>query len=167
MDWYALGNALSRATNRTIKLFRLKKKIMPVKVTGTFIEESLQNYALNYSHFKTNSEKNMVRYHLDSTYWTCTKKEFLKIVDYNNINERKYIGQRFDCDNFALSFKSQVSIDFGLNNVGLVIDYSGGHAYNIVIFSNGDVELFEPQNDSFPIKNSSSMYSFKGGIILL
>ena len=48
-----------------------------------------------------------------------------------------------------------------------MIDNSGGHAYNIVVFSNGEVELFEPQNDSFPEKGSHQSYSFKNGIILL
>ena len=110
----------------------------------------------------------MSRYRLDSTYWTCTKKEFLKIIDYSKINERKLLmRERFDSNNFALSFKNQVAIDFGLNNIGLVVDYSGGHTYNLGVFSNGDVELFEPQDDGFPMKGSTSMYSFREGVILL
>ena len=72
---------------------------------------------------------------LDNKYWVCTKTEFQRVVDTNTINEKQYVLDQFDCDNFAFAFKAQVAMNYNLNNVGLVIDNSGGHAYNIVIFN--------------------------------
>lgn len=73
----------------------------------------------------------------DSKYWTCTKQDFQKILKWDSTNKKKYIPEQYDCDNFAMSFKSRVARYFHLNNVGLVIDMSSAHAYNITfLFSN-------------------------------
>ena len=167
MSRWNLGRRFSNNTRRRLSHWRLNRKILPIKVGGSFISRSLESFDKNITSNLNSRGKKIKRHHLDSTYWTCTKSEFKQIVAFNDIDQRKYIGQRFDCDNFAISFKGQVATDFGLNNVGLVIDNSGGHAYNIVVFSNGEVELFEPQNDSFPEKGSHQSYAFKEGIILL
>jgi len=107
------------------------------------------------------------RINLDNKYWTCTKSEFQKVVDTNTIDEKKYIVDQFDCDNFAFNFKAQVALQFNLNNVGMVIDHSGGHAYSVVIFSDGTAELFEPQNDRWVSPGESKSYSFKRGIVII
>jgi len=107
------------------------------------------------------------RIHLDNKYWTCTKVEFQRILETNTINEKQYVLDQFDCDNFAFNLKAQVAKEYGLNNVGMVIDNSGGHAYNVVIFRDGTAELLEPQSDRWIIPGESKMYSFKKGIILL
>ena len=76
--------------------------------------------------------------------------------------------EKYDCDNFAFSFKARMDRKFHLNNVGLVVDYSGGHAYNCVIFSDGTAELFEPQSDTFVTnKIGSGMYTCTEGFIIL
>jgi hypothetical protein len=58
-----------------------------------------------------------------------------------------------NCDKFAMYFKARQAIDFHMNAIGMVIDYSAGHAYNIIVIkdpSTGKVSwyLLEPQNDS-------------------
>ena len=113
------------------------------------------------------NQKNWQRILLDNKYWTCSKTDFQKVVDFNTINEKKYILEQYDCDNFAFAFKAQVGMNHKLNNVGLVIDNSSGHAYNIVIFDDGTAELFEPQNDSWITPGQTEMYKFKRGIIIL
>jgi len=37
-----------------------------------------------------------------------------------------------------------------VNTVGVVIDWSGGHAYNIVYLEDGSVFLYEPQTGDRP-----------------
>ena len=64
------------------------------------------------------------------------------------------------------AFKAMVDRRFGLNNVGLVIDWSGGHAYNIIVFKDGTVKIFEPQSDSWP-KAGRGLYKFQHGQILI
>ena len=87
---------------------------------------------------------------LDNKYVAVSEKEFQKIIDWDWTDNKKYVAEKYDCDNFAFSFKARVDRKFHINTVGLVIDYDGGHAYNIIIFSNGTSKIFEPQSDSWP-----------------
>ena len=96
---------------------------------------------------------------LDNKYVAVSEKEFQKIIDWDWTDNKKYVAEKYDCDNFAFSFKARVDSKFHINTVGLVIDYDGGHAYNIIIFSNGTSKIFEPQSDSWP-KKGSGMYIF-------
>ena len=96
---------------------------------------------------------------LDNKSVAVSEKEFQKIIDWDWTDNKKYVAEKYDCDNFAFSFKARVDRKFHINTVGLVIDYDGGHAYNIIIFSNGTSKIFEPQSDSWP-KKGSGMYIF-------
>ena len=96
---------------------------------------------------------------LDQKYIAVPQKEFQKIIDWDWTDNKKYIAEKYDCDNFAFSFKARVDRRFHVNTVGLVIDYDAGHAYNIIIFADGTSKIFEPQSDSWP-KMGSKMYKF-------
>ena len=103
---------------------------------------------------------------LDSKFWTCTKEDWRKIISWDWTNEKKYVAEQYDCDNFAFNFKARVARKFGVNSIGLVVDYSGGHAYNLMVFSDGTWAIFEPQSDNWPTIGSG-MYKFETGYILL
>ena len=110
----------------------------------------------------------MVRKNLDTKYWACGRLDFEAIINWDWTDKKKYVADKYDCDNFAFSFKARMDRKFHLNNVGLVIDYSGGHAYNCVIFSDGTAELFEPQGDRFVTdKIGSGQYVCSRGLIIL
>jgi len=105
---------------------------------------------------------------LDNKYWCCSRLDFDAIIKWDWTDNKKYIAEKYDCDNFAFSFKARMDRRFHLNNVGLVIDYSGGHAYNVIVFSDGTVTLFEPQSDSFPILNPvAGYYRCTSGFIVI
>lgn len=57
-----------------------------------------------------------------------------------------YRPARFDCENYAGFYWSLVPLVFGVNTVGLVNDTSAGHAYNLIVDSEGGVHVFEPQD---------------------
>ena len=61
---------------------------------------------------------------------------------------------------------TDIARKFGVNSIGLVIDYSGGHAYNLMVFSDGTWAIFEPQSDSWPTIGSG-LYKFENGYVLL
>ena len=103
---------------------------------------------------------------LDTKFWTCNEEDWKKIIDFDWTNEKKYISEQYDCDNFAFNFKARVARKFGVNSVGLVIDYSGGHAYNLIVFSDGTWKIFEPQSDRWPTIGTG-MYHFENGYILI
>ena len=106
------------------------------------------------------------RLHLDSKYWVCSKKEFEDWISWDWTNKKQYVSEEYDCDNFAFSFKARCDRKIGINAVGLVIDYSGGHAYNLVIFSDAAPELFEPQGDRW-VEGGKGMYKMVDGYIIL
>jgi len=88
---------------------------------------------------------------LDGAYYTVDLETLKKIIAWDWTDTRKYVSDKFDCDKFALYFKSRMAIDFGINAIGVVLDYSAGHAYNLVIVKSGGKTnwfLYEPQTDA-------------------
>jgi hypothetical protein len=87
---------------------------------------------------------------LDEEYYTTDMDSLKRIIDWDWTDTRKYITDTFDCDKFAFYFKSRMAIDFGINAVGIILDYSAGHAYNLLIVKDSSVKwyLYEPQNDN-------------------
>ena len=154
---------MKKFINRIIKLFGRKKGLKPApkqSADNMMIQKALQKL----EGFKEDTWQRIV---LDNKYWTCSKEAFQEIIDYNTLNEKQYVSEQYDCDNFAFTFNAQVGLNHNLNNVGLVIDNSGGHAYNVVIFDDGTAELFEPQNDRWITPGESGAYTFQTGIIIL
>ena len=145
---------------RSISRRRVKRTVIRNQADNTMI-----NVALNT--IQGWNKRNWERITLDNTYWLCSREHFQTIVDHNTINEKKYVLDQFDCDNFAFNFKAQVAMNHNLNNVGMVIDNSGGHAYNVVIFNDLTAALFEPQTDRWITPGESKMYSFKKGLVIL
>lgn len=131
--------------------------------TGEWMAEVLKEGEVNPV---TKLRKNIDRYPLDAKYWVCDREEFNKIVKWDWTDNKQYLYEKYDCDNFAFSFKARVDRYFHLNNVGLVIDWSGGHAYNLVVFKDGTWSAFEPQSDSWP-SVGKGMYKFESKIVIL
>lgn len=111
----------------------------------------------------------IIRLPLDARYFLCSQSDFLNIVAWDWVDSIKYVPERFDCDKFAVAFKAHVNMYFHINNVGLVIDYRGGHAYNLVIFPDGKIMLVEPQNDNVFCwtKRPEKLYPLQGATVLL
>ena len=113
----------------------------------------------------------MKRLHVDTKYWACSKKEFEDWIQWDWTNGKKFIAEQYDCDNFAFSFKARCDRKIGINSVGLVIDYSGGHAYNVVCFTDAPAELYEPQSDRWVKPNDSKskteFYKLTNGYIII
>ena len=55
--------------------------------------------------------------------------------------------------------------------MGLVIDYSGGHAYNVVLFSDNPPLLYEPQTDEWVSigegMSANESYKMQQGYIII
>ena len=90
---------------------------------------------------------------LDNEFWVTTLPLFKEISKVNQVDKLKYVISRFDCENFALAFKSDVVRNWGITGVGIVVDVPGKHAYNMLATINEEggieINLFEPQNDQF------------------
>ena len=106
------------------------------------------------------------RIQLDRTYWVCSEDDFNKVVASDPTDERRYAADRFDCDNFSFTFKARVGRQYGLNAVGVVIDWSSTHAYNVVVFADGSAKIFEPQTDLWP-RLGAGNYKLQSGIVII
>ena len=127
----------------------------------SFVRKSIEKWKSKYD---PNDQMKILS--LDSKYFLCDDKDIKEIVKWDWTDSKKYVSNKYDCDNFAFSFKAMVDRKFGLNNVGLVIDYSGGHAYNIVVLANGRGKIFEPQTDGWP-RAGTGQYKFQAGSIII
>lgn len=78
------------------------------------------------------------------------------ILESSRIHLRKYISEKYDCDNYARDFKSWLS-SVGYGNIALgVCDYIyekdgivKAHAINIAVTDKRDVILIEPQLENY------------------
>jgi len=136
--------------------------------TGGFVRGAISKTILSWQYSgKLSLSSKMEIKAIDNKYWTCSEKDWKKIIEFDWTDEKKYVTEQYDCDNFAFNFKARVARKFGLNSVGLVIDYSGGHAYNLIVFSDGTWKIFEPQSDNFPYTIGEGLYKFEEGFILI
>lgn len=95
-------------------------------------------------------DPNIKWFALDSKYWIPIREKFDEILKRDLLNYKKYESEKFDCDDFALAIAAHFRELYNLNCVGIVLSYSGGHAFNLVgIYENEDVNLYilEPQTD--------------------
>jgi hypothetical protein len=95
-----------------------------------------------------NWNKGVYRLPLDGRFFVTTKEQFDKIIAWDRTNLRQYILDRFDCSNYGLYFQNNVARIFGLNQVAAVIDYSAGHGYNLILYSDRKPLVYEPQQDA-------------------
>lgn len=88
---------------------------------------------------------------IDSRYRAVDIDTWRLIMDYSNVDKKKYKSEHFDCDNFAVCFAGEVAQKWELNGVGIVIDVSAKHAYNCLLVVDNDNYLrilsIEPQTD--------------------
>jgi len=108
--------------------------------------------------------------------WLCDEKYYLtdwqtwqKIIEWDWLDEKEYLKDIRDCDNFAYAFSSRMSNWFGLNSAGRCSGwiYSartgeklGAHAFNLILaVENNKIVpyLFEPMTDKWSIwKNQNT-----------
>jgi hypothetical protein len=109
---------------------------------------------------------------LDGTYYAADLDTIKKIIEWDWTDTRKYITDTFDCDKFATYFKSRMAIDFRINAIGIILDYSAGHAYNLIIVKDAQGVrwyLYEPQNDKMFTydQRDKQFYTMQSYVLLL
>lgn len=106
---------------------------------------------------------------LDTRYWAVPIETWQLILAWSGVDKKTYISDFFDCDNFAIAFSGEVAQRFQINSAGIVVDYSGKHAYTAILIRNGDdtlaIATIEPQSDAFILK-TTGMYDAEQGFVL-
>ena len=90
-----------------------------------------------------------LKVYLDNKYYVPDEELMLHIVNDWVEKKRDYVAERYDCEDFARSFKCYVVEEYGVNSIGYVLDWFSRHGYNVVVYKSGEefnVKLFEPQS---------------------
>ena len=96
----------------------------------------------------------------DRDYYYVTIEEMKDIILHDWVDKKKYLKEKFDCDDFALVFKAHLAERFNINAVGLARsikisdantgEHIGYHRANVFFADdNGVIKLYflEPQTD--------------------
>ena len=63
----------------------------------------------------------------DNDFYFTNWETMKKIIEVDWISQKKYVKEKFDCEDFAYAFKSHLSEIYGLNGIGV----SHGHCYDL------------------------------------
>ena len=108
----------------------------------------------------------------DDEYRCLKPEDWQAVIEASDTSGYQYTPHFFDCNSFALAMKAEVS-RLMVNGCGLVLDFSGRHAFNLAIIGGGKTptfRFFEPQQDSgeWIVANSKACYNLKGnGLVYL
>lgn len=99
----------------------------------------------------------------DASYFCPTLSDAQKIIDSTSVNERIWIAQRFDCDDFALLLKAEFVKDGyrggkrrAAHCFGIVWgSLPGPHAINWMINDDMKLRFVEPQNNQIFIPRTT------------
>lgn len=127
-----------------------------VEKDSAWIESVLLNY-----------KAKVIRLPLGQEAQFTDKTTFMEFVAWDWVDQFEY-HKFYRCGNFAISFKAHAD-QWGINQVGIVLDYKAGHAYNIVIFPDGSVMLLEPQNDNIWYWEDKDLpfYVLEGAVVII
>lgn len=76
-----------------------------------------------------------------------------------------YRPEIFDCEDFANPFSTLAAFIGGSNTVGVVYDWSSGHAYNVIIDADGELTFYEPQ-DNTEVQIGDGVYKLEDALIV-
>jgi len=110
---------------------------------------------------------NVIRLPLGKEFQLTDKDTFIDFIAWDWVDSFEY-HKFYRCGNFTISFKASAD-QWGVNQVGIVLDYKSGHAYNIVVFPDGKVMLLEPQSDNLFCwkEHASQFYNLEGAVVII
>ena len=106
---------------------------------------------------------------LDTSYVALPADVWDLFLQYSGVDRIQYKSDTMDCDDFAQILAGECKRKLHVNGIGLVVDFSGKHAYNALLaYEGSELSLLtiEPQNDKIII-NRSGMYAAQYGFLLL
>ena len=133
-----IKNAISMLKDYYIPPFTPYKIIVDQNIMYSVLKKYLPNFEDN------------IWLPLDGKFAITTLEDMRKIIEWDWTDVKRYISEVFDCEDFAMYFKSRVALAFGINSVAYVLDYSSAHSYNLLVIKENaelKVYVYEPQTD--------------------
>lgn len=106
---------------------------------------------------------------LDGRYVALPIETWEMFLKYSGVDRLHYKSETLDCDDFAVILAGECKRKTQVNGIGIVVDFSGGHAYNMLLAYKGSklfIITIEPQDDVLVLKHEG-MYAGKQGFILM
>ena len=143
--------------DRGISILKLAFHLDPILISNESITDTLRKYF----------PKEPIT-HLDSYYYLISIEQWKELIRADWVDTKNWLADKFDCDNFANAFASNMSMYFEVNSVGRVYGklykdnkFIAYHYFNCIIDSEKRIWFFEPINDKL------SEVAYQGGLILL
>ena len=118
--------------------------------------------------FTKSSLSNLQPMFLDQSYFVPTWEQWQEIISWNRSEEPVYVPERRDCDDYAKYFAGAISLNWGVNACGIVVDVSSAHAYCAIFIDTVEglgVGLLEPQTDESPMIGEANYKAQSGYVI--
>jgi len=152
--------------NQSLWFFKHSFSLKPKQVSQSYIKTFLAGKGMPINKI----------WFADRTYYYINIEKMKELIEYDWTDEKKYLKDVYDCDDFALTFKSHIIERFHLNNVGLarsieITDIKTGepkgyHRANIFIADENNVMklwFLEPQTDKVvEVKNYNELINLTG-----
>ena len=112
---------------------------------------------------------------IDRTYTALPMAVWLQVLEWSDVDRIEYVSEVRDCDNFAIALTGQIGLRLKVNGCGIVFDWSGKHAYNVLLVKDtaqGGIYavVVEPQSDRIAqvgeSKGPTEMYKADRGMII-
>ena len=140
----------------SIKYLQEAFHLTPLKISSSEINVIIRKY------FPTQKIS-----HLDGKYWLLPWWQWQDLINVDWVSTKKWVAEKFDCDNFANAFASNMAMYYEINSAMRVygklyegtekfLDY---HYWNGIITSNKEIYFLEPQSDLWT--------KYEGGMLLI
>jgi len=155
-----------RLHNQSLWFFKRAFQLKPKKITKSYIKTFLAGLGMPISRLMF----------ADNYYYYVSIEEMEDLINFDWTDQKKYVKSVYDCDDFALTFKSHIIERFHINSVGLArsiqlkdIDtgaHIGYHRANVFLASDNNVMklyFLEPQTDKYvEVKNYNELIELTG-----
>ena len=109
----------------------------------------------------------------DAKYFVPSREMLDRILKETKVDEVQWVEDKEDCEDIARLFVQRCN-DIGINSVGRVCAWSGGHAFCVAIVQDGtsvDFVFLEPQTDELladsDLTDQGSMYNITNALIII
>jgi len=110
------------------------------------------------------------RYRLDETLQATDRDTVGTLLACDRTDWNEYTDDFYDCEEFAMSLRTNFVERWELNSVGIVYDESASpipHVYNMVFYDDATFDLVEPQTDDVVEPGSDERYTFEDVTVLV
>jgi len=105
----------------------------------------------------------------DGEYYMVSETKWKEIIKNDFVERKKYLVEKYNCDDYSRSFVARVIENYGLNACGIVwgwMSKDAYHAWNFIYTSEGRLLWLEPQSNELFVP-SAEKYKYEARDIFM